>query len=215
MCGGCCTDPSLPESCTHRTLRSQPSPPLLRTSRRAEAAPGPAQHRPPLRIAPRAAPALGRKASGAHRPRPGPALRQDGRAPAAQCAARPPDRTASHRPAAGERPRRRRVVPRERRPRRVRGAGRHEAAARNLLVLRGRDRTEPARRGRGALRKERRPRRSGRYLRSADGSCREDPGGAGRALRGDSGAAEAAGAGLRTADAPRSPHCLPLAPTAI
>lgn len=147
--------------------------------------------------------------------RPGPALRQDGRAPAAQCAARPPDRTASHRPAAGERPRRRRVVPRERRPRRVRGAGRHEAAARNLLVLRGRNRTEPARRGRGALRKERRPRRSGRYLRSADGSCREDPGGAGRALRGDSGAAEAAGAGLRTADAPRSPHCLPLAPTAI
>lgn len=53
-------------------------------------------------------------------------------------------------------------------------------------------------------------------------SCREDPvvssapdrAAAGQALQADSGAA-AAGAGLRTSDAPRSPHCLPLAPTAI
>lgn len=62
-----------------------------------------------------------------------------------------------------------------------------------------------------------RPRRylhRGGRLRAAR-SPASDRAAAGRALRVDSGAAAEAGAGLRTADAPRSPLCLPLAPTAI
>lgn len=168
-----------------------------------------AQHRPPLRTA-------GSRQKG-ERPSPPAALR--GSQPAAKMAVRRQHNARlgpqPHRPAGGERPRRRRVVPREK------GNERNE---RNRETRGGR--AEPSRSPGGGNRTgPARPRDAEKGADAAAipaaGTCvarRFVPGGSGRggaALREDSGAAAAAGAGLRTADAPRSPHCLPLAPTAI